>query len=195
MFNNLKFDRKATQFYNEAPKKILTIEDLDEYVGRLGKCSPTAADAMRFGELSMAIDAIFTEEESKIWISTRKALLSDSDEFNAEMRTLGIDPKSERGIAFKKNIDIKLRKDAEEILARQSDPEGNGRFDTSAPGKTVVMKPIYSSPPECIVCNVTKSETVKLLMCSVCRSVWYCGVEHQKQDWISHKKICKRYPR
>ena len=29
-----------------------------------------------------------------------------------------------------------------------------------------------------------------LLRCSRCRSVHYCGVEHQKQHWKVHKSIC-----
>lgn len=27
-------------------------------------------------------------------------------------------------------------------------------------------------------------------LCSRCKQVGYCGVEHQRQDWSTHKKIC-----
>lgn len=27
--------------------------------------------------------------------------------------------------------------------------------------------------------------------CGKCRSVYYCGVEHQRQDWSEHKKLCQ----
>ena len=26
--------------------------------------------------------------------------------------------------------------------------------------------------------------------CSRCKSVWYCGVDHQRQDWKNHKPAC-----
>lgn len=40
----------------------------------------------------------------------------------------------------------------------------------------------------CAVCN----STLKLLNCSACKQIAYCGVEHQKSDWPNHKLICKK---
>jgi hypothetical protein len=37
-----------------------------------------------------------------------------------------------------------------------------------------------------------KSATVKLVTCSQCRSVAYCGKECQKAAWKGHKKVCKQ---
>jgi hypothetical protein len=39
---------------------------------------------------------------------------------------------------------------------------------------------------KCPVCQ--KKATSR---CSRCRSVWYCSVEHQRQDWKPHKPTCE----
>ena len=38
------------------------------------------------------------------------------------------------------------------------------------------------------VCNVCKKEALKV--CSRCKAVFYCCVEHQKDDWKQHKPNC-----
>ena len=45
----------------------------------------------------------------------------------------------------------------------------------------------------CGGCGIWQSHTeVKLDRCSVCRLVYYCSKECQKQDWKAHKQCCKR---
>jgi len=39
---------------------------------------------------------------------------------------------------------------------------------------------------KCEICSTER----ELLRCSRCKSVWYCGVDHQQQDWLKHQKIC-----
>lgn len=39
-------------------------------------------------------------------------------------------------------------------------------------------------------CAVCKSWT-GLSVCTGCRGTWYCGGEHQKAHWKSHKTVCK----
>lgn len=39
-------------------------------------------------------------------------------------------------------------------------------------------------------CAVCKSWT-GLSVCTGCRGTWYCGGEHQKTHWKSHKSVCK----
>ncbi|KDQ08254.1 hypothetical protein BOTBODRAFT_38086 [Botryobasidium botryosum FD-172 SS1] len=40
-------------------------------------------------------------------------------------------------------------------------------------------------------CDLTgQNNGGELLMCSKCRTVRYCGAQHQRQDWPSHKKVC-----
>jgi hypothetical protein len=34
-------------------------------------------------------------------------------------------------------------------------------------------------------------EMKNLKVCTRCRNQWYCGQEHQKADWKSHKQVCK----
>lgn len=38
-------------------------------------------------------------------------------------------------------------------------------------------------------CNVCKKTSTS--RCSRCKSVFYCGAEHQKADWSTHSKQCK----
>lgn len=37
-------------------------------------------------------------------------------------------------------------------------------------------------------CQILSDENMK--KCSVCKLVYYCSVDCQKQDWENHKKIC-----
>ncbi|CAM9638832.1 unnamed protein product, partial [Discosporangium mesarthrocarpum] len=41
------------------------------------------------------------------------------------------------------------------------------------------------------ICAKCLEETRSLHMCTGCRMVLYCGVEHQKEHWQEHKKYCK----
>jgi hypothetical protein len=42
-----------------------------------------------------------------------------------------------------------------------------------------------------VVCAVCKKNNIKELQaCSGCRGIFYCGKEHQAQDWKSHKPTC-----
>ena len=40
-----------------------------------------------------------------------------------------------------------------------------------------------------VKCRRCRKQT-KLMKCSVCESVWYCGAECQKEDWKRHKVFC-----
>lgn len=40
----------------------------------------------------------------------------------------------------------------------------------------------------CHTCNITG---VKLSLCSGCKTVRYCSIHCQKQDWSTHKNICR----
>jgi len=42
---------------------------------------------------------------------------------------------------------------------------------------------------KCEICGLQN----ELLRCSRCKSAWYCGVDHQQEDWIVHQKICHPY--
>ena len=41
---------------------------------------------------------------------------------------------------------------------------------------------------KCFDCSSTKQEMLK---CSRCHAAWYCDVKCQKQDFKSHKRLCK----
>ncbi len=43
--------------------------------------------------------------------------------------------------------------------------------------------------PNEVYCNVCS--VVSKLTCSKCLTVHYCSAEHQKQDWATHKLLCK----
>ena len=56
----------------------------------------------------------------------------------------------------------------------------NGLIDALEPCELVTEK-------KCAVCEITGLG----LGCSVCKSVYYCSVEHQTEHWKKHKKACK----
>ena|SRR3990167_4984008 len=41
-------------------------------------------------------------------------------------------------------------------------------------------------------CQVCGADATK--KCSICKTTYYCTVNHQKSDWIKHKKECKVLP-
>jgi len=41
---------------------------------------------------------------------------------------------------------------------------------------------------KCVVCGKGGPE---VKACSQCKKVYYCGKDHQRDDWKSHKKNCK----
>ena len=43
------------------------------------------------------------------------------------------------------------------------------------------------SAKECVVCGSAE----KLLRCSGCQDEYYCGKEHQKEHWKSHRSTCR----
>ena len=44
----------------------------------------------------------------------------------------------------------------------------------------------------CLECNHCKSITKKLLQCSKCKKVRYCGKDCQRKDWTTHENDCKK---
>ena len=46
-----------------------------------------------------------------------------------------------------------------------------------------------SIPRKCAVGNCSSSGD--LLRCSKCKRQWYCGADHQRQDWPLHKLKCR----
>ena len=44
----------------------------------------------------------------------------------------------------------------------------------------------------CAFCGKIENENQKVLCCSKCSSIYYCGKKCQRKDWKQHKTICKR---
>jgi hypothetical protein len=45
--------------------------------------------------------------------------------------------------------------------------------------------------PRLVRCNMPScASTVKLKLCSACKGIYYCSVEHQRADWPRHKGFC-----
>lgn len=42
-------------------------------------------------------------------------------------------------------------------------------------------------------CGHTNDTKTKLKKCSACKTVYYCGDDHQRQDWPAHKSACKAF--
>jgi len=55
-------------------------------------------------------------------------------------------------------------------------------------GETLGMEKLSIPSKECTVCGATQN----LKRCSKCHVVYYCGREHQTQDWKRHKKECQK---
>ncbi|XP_033209929.1 uncharacterized protein LOC117168405 [Belonocnema kinseyi] len=47
------------------------------------------------------------------------------------------------------------------------------------------------APNQCHVCHCLEDELQTLKRCSRCRMISYCSTAHQKEDWSSHKNLCK----
>lgn len=43
----------------------------------------------------------------------------------------------------------------------------------------------------CQTCHKSKSDSVKLYKCEMCKSIRYCSKECQKDDWARHKLECR----
>eukprot|EP00388_Colpodella_angusta_P006218 GDKJ01018578.1.p1 GENE.GDKJ01018578.1~~GDKJ01018578.1.p1 ORF type:complete len:258 (+),score=56.70 GDKJ01018578.1:1-774(+) len=43
---------------------------------------------------------------------------------------------------------------------------------------------------KCGSCHVTPENDKKLMRCGRCQQIAYCGVDCQKKDWKSHKRVC-----
>ena len=61
-------------------------------------------------------------------------------------------------------------------------PKAGGTNDR--PQGTVAFRKLFAT--RCVVCQ--KEEQDK--PCSACKAIYYCSVEHQKQNWQQHKQVC-----
>ena len=71
-----------------------------------------------------------------------------------------------------------IDKDEPAEAAPEEEGEG-GEVDASGP----------SEPPR--VCSACGEAGGGRLRCSRCKQAWYCSVACQKQDWPSHKAVCR----
>lgn len=78
-----------------------------------------------------------------------------------------------------------------------SSASGGGEQDTStnavplAPSVSPKKTTASHSCPCCCVCGARETAGGSpLLRCGRCKSIWYCGPAHQKQDWKTHKISC-----
>jgi FKBP-type peptidyl-prolyl cis-trans isomerase len=47
-------------------------------------------------------------------------------------------------------------------------------------------------PQSCQICHKKATTSQKLFDCSACKQISYCGVEHQREDWNTHKTECAK---
>jgi len=74
---------------------------------------------------------------------------------------------------------------SEGIALNSSIPSGKKNQSKSLTG--VQSPPLIMAPKkECHVCG----EKNNLLRCSRCKKIWYCGTEHQREDWTRHRAEC-----
>ena len=199
-----------------------SMKDLDEYLTRLGKSSPTLQDAIRFSELAMKVSTIFTKdltfmfpvrkfylEKDDAGIESLKNYYKLPDSQVAEMKALlnsfdarYIDeklfkPLSDRIDTFNATQQQQQQQQQLQHQQQQQQQQPSSSSSSSSSSSTpfpitgesmLVMKPLYLHQKKCRLCF---SGSTKLFKCSRCKSVFYCGVEHQKEDFGRHKKECK----
>ena len=51
----------------------------------------------------------------------------------------------------------------------------------------------YGAPPEPLCCDLCGAEGVKLMTCTGCGKVKYCGKDCQREGWGMHKRDCKKF--
>lgn len=183
--------------------ETLTQEDLDDYKRRIGRKSPTAMDAVRFGALSMALEKYLKGK--------------DLDAYNKAIR----------------NRDMETVERLERKIIRRKDKPGHvdKRSNTTLPlGTRVRMKAdgkigvtcrnakwtIVTSPADEQVFTIqisdedhprqdVKRNDFNVLCfnvdwsergtnrCAKCLQAWYCSRECQKAAWKCHKPNCKPF--
>lgn len=86
---------------------------------------------------------------------------------------------------------VYLEVDADTIKSQCALPGAHYRMFENQKGDSVVTK-AAASERRCLVCERTGAG-VKLVWCSKCRQVTYCGVACQRQDYKVHKTRCTDY--
>ena len=80
-------------------------------------------------------------------------------------------------VCGKEQCEIQTRQQVQEVM---SELVGEGR------GMSASERRVSLEIMPCKVCG--KTDAIK--RCAGCMVVGYCGKEHQKADWKTHKKIC-----
>ncbi len=188
-----KRDKEATKLLESTMNgnaQPLTLADFDEYILRLGRNSPTPADAMRFAMLSMRLGI---QEQDSPRVIMRRFMIDTDGTAEAVMHAY-----------FKVPVHI-LRQMKAIAAATLANPQRLAQFlaelvpiytrATETPldsGNTAVLKPIFmGGKPNCAHCGGGGNESSKLKFCARCRSVRYCSADHQKAHWPEHQKVCK----
>ncbi|KAF1811650.1 hypothetical protein P152DRAFT_47717 [Eremomyces bilateralis CBS 781.70] len=81
------------------------------------------------------------------------------------------------GICGKGECEIKMRQEVQETMGELVTMGQSHRPSESGGGKEVLP---------CRICGKTEGT----MRCGRCKVVAYCGKEHQKRDWNTHKRAC-----
>ena len=190
MFKESKWVTKGLESMIGDSDQPMTLADFDDYILRLGRNSPTPADAMRFGVLQMRLDI---QEQDLPKLILRRFMIDKDGTAEATLLAYTKVPlamlrqmrAAAASIVAKPDLLAKFMADLAPIYLRGSaSPLQKGTF--------TVMKPVFpNGPPNCAHCQCGDTESRKLKFCVRCRSVRYCCVDHQKADWPLHKTVCK----
>jgi hypothetical protein len=190
MFKESKWGTEGLESMMGDPEQPLTLADFDDYILRLGRTSPTPADAMRFAVFQMHLE--IQEHEWPKLILRRFMIDRDGT--------------AEAALHARTKVPLEILRQMKAAAALiVANPDSMAKFMAdlapiylrgSAPplqkGTFTVMKPVFpKGPPNCAHCQCGDTESRKLKFCVRCRSVRYCCVDHQKADWPLHKTVCK----
>ena len=90
------------------------------------------------------------------------------------------------------NVSASIQQDCQNVIGHNTPcRDAGGRFDSKHQSCPFFFIYLPKSKPEAPVygeCQAVNGRA--LLMCSKCKSEYYCCEDHQKNAWKTHKKVC-----
>ena len=184
--------------------KNLTQADFDDYRRRNYERSPTPMDAMRFGQLQMAIVKCMGDGDYRKYDHAIKVVKGKEPGDKAEatetirkieQKALGRTPEEKERIENRRERRVKNLPRGKRVIV---DGKKGNIFSFNSPGKkenTGVSvefddgsKGDYILTEVVILCEVCDEKPGR--KCTKCNAAFYCGKDCQRQAWKTHKKVC-----
>ena len=191
--------------------KTLTQADFDDYRKRLGECSPTPMDAMRFMQLGMAVEKCMGDGDKKKYKDAIMVVKGkepgDKDQAaetirKIEQKALGrTQAEKERIESRHERRHEKLPRGKKRVKVNESGKKGNifsfNRVGAKENTRVSIdfddgSKNEHTLADIVMLCEVCDDNPGR--KCTKCQAAYYCSRECQRKDWKQHKKICGNLP-